>query len=174
MKYLYTPQNIAVFFLKGDFTLSDERAVIIEIWEEDKAFLPAKYRKDFLLFEQHIYIQLSKLDSDLSDLNELNILMHDTSSPTFLDGSIDEEWYIENYFKIIRLFLTHVQDVSYRKIKLRTLLRDFGYKRRSAQLIECIRRTLVKLELKTYLRDYIPCNISEIDIDDMVMIRIKQ
>jgi len=174
MKYLYTPQDIAVFALVSDFTQSDERYIIRDIWENDKRSISAKYRQDFNLFQRHIQLELSKIDGALSDIDELNILMRDTEHTFCIDGSINEYGIIESCFKIIKLELTYVEGKDYRKIKLRRLLKKFGYKRRSSQLIEHIQRTLTALGLKTFLKGHVPCNIEEINIDDMVMIRLKQ
>jgi hypothetical protein len=173
LKYLYTPYDIAVFFVVSDFTQSNERAVIRDIWENDKASIPTKYRKDEILFRRRIYFELSKFDGSLDDLDELNILMRDTDHALCIDGTINEQCVIESYFKIIKLELTHIPNKDYCKIKLRRLLKAFGYKRRSAQLVGSIRRTLGALKLKTHLRGYVPCDIAEIGIDDMVMIRLK-
>ena len=173
MKYLYTPYDIAVFFLVSDFKQSHERVVLHDIWENGKDSIAAKYRKDEVLFRRRAYFELSKFDGSLDDLDELNILMHDTDHSLCIDGTIDEQGIIESYFKIVKLGLTYIPNKDYSKIKLRRLLKGFGYKRRSAQLVGGIRRTLDALKLKTYLRDYIPCDISEIGMDDMVMIRLK-
>jgi len=67
----------------------------------------------------------------------------------------------------------YVPNKDYSKIKLRRLLNVFGYKRRSAQLVDGIHRTLGALKLKTYLRGYTPCDVADIGIDRMVMIRLK-
>lgn len=173
MKYLYTPQDIAVFFLIADFTQTDERTILQDIWENDSQSVPAKYRRNLSLYRRHINLEFAKFDGADDDFDELNILMSDTEHAFFLDGSINEQGIIESYFKIIKLSLTYVEGKDYRKIKLRRLLKRFGYKRRSAQLVEYIERTLRALGLETYLRGRVPCNTAEIDIDDMVMIRLK-
>ena len=173
MKYLFTPYDIAVFFLASDFTQSYERTVLRCIWENNKGALPAKYRKDEALFRRHIFFELSIFDGSLDDLDELNLLMRDTDNAFHIDGTINEQGVIESYFKIIKLELMYVPDKDYSKIKLRRLLKVFGYKRRSAQLADSIRRTLGALKLKTYLHGYVPCDIAEIGIDDMVMIRLS-
>lgn len=173
MNYLYTAQDIAVFILASNLRQSDERSVIREIWENDKPFITPIYQQDFLLFRRHINLELSKLAGALSDIDELNILMRDTEHAFFVDGSINEQGIVESYFKIIKLGLIYIEGKEYRKIKLRRLLKKFGYKRRSAQLLEYIQRTLAVLGLKTYLKGYVPCDIAEIDIDDMVMIRLE-
>jgi hypothetical protein len=97
--------------------------------------------------------------------------MRDTGHMFCVDGVLNEQCIIEEYFKIIKLELAYGKGKDYRKIKLRRLLKVFGYKRRSVQLVDNIRRVLGALKLKTYLRDYVPCDIAKIGIDDMVMIR---
>lgn len=52
------------------------------------------------------------------------------------------------------------------------LLRDFGYKKRTASLMCHINRTINMLGLKTYLRYYEECDISDAGLDDMIMIRL--
>lgn len=174
MKYLYTPQDIAVFLLAANLTQSEERELVRDIWENDSQSIPAKYRNDFVLFRRHIYLEISKHDGALSDIGELNILMQDTKHAFCIDGSINEQGIIENYFKTIKLGLTYIEGKDYHKIKLRRLLKRFGYNHRSIQLVAHIKKTLTALGLKTYLRGYIPCNIAKVNIDDMVMIRLKK
>lgn len=173
MKYLYTPYDVAVFCLYADFTSSDERVIVSDIWENSKGAIPAKYRDNLSLYKREISLERFKLEDMQGDLDQLNLLMSDTEHAYCVDGTLDEQGIIESYFKIIKLSLTHIEGCDYRKIKLRRMLRQFGYKRRSPQLVASIKRTLSALELKTYLRVYVPCDVSDIDVDDMIMIRLK-
>jgi hypothetical protein len=177
MIHHYTAHDIAIFLLVSNFTQSDERAVIRAIWEDNKLSIPAEYRQDYSLFRRHINLELSKHDGALSDIDELNMLMRDAGRSFNVDGDINEQGIqgvIESYFKIIKLSLIYIEGKEYRKIKLRSLLKKFGYKRRSTQLVDYTQRTLMELGLKTYLKGYTPCDISEIGIDDMVMIRLEE
>ena len=63
--------------------------------------------------------------------------------------------------------------ISYRKIKLRNLLRDFNYKRRTAALMNRMNLALNALGLETYLRGYEKCDIRDAGLDDMIMIRLE-
>ena len=64
--------------------------------------------------------------------------------------------------------------IAYRKVKLRKLLRDFGYKRRSEKLTSRIQQAIDKLELKIYLRGYVPCSIDAISLEDVIVIRLGE
>ena len=58
-------------------------------------------------------------------------------------------------------------------IKLRTLLKQYGYRRRSAKLLEHLEQCMVFYQLQPYLRGGIPCKLSEISIDEMVVFRLS-
>lgn len=173
MKYLYTPYDVAVFCLYADFKNSDERVIVSDIWENSKEDIPAKYRDNSDHYIREIRLERFKLEDIQGELDELNLLMSDTEHAYCVDGALDEQGIIESYFKIVKLSLTHIEGCDFKKIKLRRLLQIFGYKRRSPQLVACIKRTLSALELNTYLKGYVPCDVSEIDINDMIMIRLK-
>lgn len=58
-------------------------------------------------------------------------------------------------------------------IKLRTLLKQYGYRRRSAKLLEHLEQCMAFYQLQPYLRGGIPCKLSEISIDEMVVFRLS-
>ena len=76
-----------------------------------------------------------------------------------------------SYFKFTRLSLLY-SGIEYRRLKLRTLLKVFGYRRRSEQLMQKIHAAMDSLQLQAYLKGHVPCDLSEIQIDQMVMIRL--
>ena len=71
---------------------------------------------------------------------------------------------LDLYFKEVRFRLRFFSDCGYVRIKLRTLLKQYGYRRRSAKLLEHL----------PYLRGGIPCKLSEISIDEMVVFRLSE
>lgn len=172
MRYLYTSIDLAVYFLISDFQMSEEKRILGDLWEQQNSALLPKYRTSKKLFRNSIYKDLSEYDCTLDELDELNLLMQDLNYCD-IDGSVNEQGVIESFFKIIKLQLTYTPNKEYRKIKLRTLIGRFGYKRRSANLISYIDEALKSLRLVTYLRGHVPCNIGEIQLDDTLIIRLK-
>jgi len=172
MKCHYTPHDIAVFFLISNFTQRDERMVLNAIWKNENALLSDAYRKDETRFRRVVYAELSKFDSTPEELDELKLLMRDIEvSPLFENEQMMQD-IIASYFKIIKLELKYTREVKYRKTKLRTLLRRFHYKRRSVKLAKEIKQILRTLKLKTYLRDYVPCDIAKVSVDDVIIFRL--
>lgn len=172
MKYLYVPNDIAVFFISADFTISDERKILDDLWQIKDECIWWKYRSNKEKFIRAVYNEISKYHF-CDDYDEINIILSDVGSEFYLSNSIDEQGAIERYFKTIKLCLTYVDGVDFRKIRLRSLIGKFGYKRRNVVLIEHINKTISTLGLKTFLKGRVPCNIGQVKLDDVVIIRLK-
>jgi hypothetical protein len=172
VNYLFMPIDIAVYFVISNFPVSEEKRILESLWNGHNSTISPEYRTNKKLFRNSIYNDLAEYDCTDDELDELNLLMQDMDYRYF-DDSSKEQSIIEGFFKIIKLQLTYTPNMEYRKIKLRTLIARFGYKRRSANLIDYIDDALKSLGLVTYLRGYVPCNITEIKLDDMVIIRLK-
>lgn len=174
-KYLYTPKDIVVFFNYSDFRKSDEKIVREDLWENRNNVLEPKYRKDKKKFINEIskYMVILSLKEYKKELEEINIIFEELGSEYEMSLLEREEYYVEAFFRFIKLRLTYIENCNFVKIKLRTLLKNFGYKRRSENIVGNIKRTMKSLRLYCYLRDYQLCDINEIDIDDTIIIRIK-
>jgi hypothetical protein len=174
MNYVYSPNDIAVFLLKSDFSLSGEQSVLTHLWEEQKN-IQKKYRlnKHTLVSAVQREITSYMLAND-TDMDELDLIMRDINPNQTLLTTVQEHNCLVHFFKVIRLELLYVENKDFYKIKLRRLLKRFGYKRRSAAFIQDLTRTMSMLSLKPYLRGYVPCDLAKINIDDMVMIRLKR
>ena len=171
MNYIYTSNDIAVFLLKANFTLKYEQTILNHLWKEQN-HIDHKYSQNKLLFLREIRFEMASYTFE-NDFDELDLIMRDID-PDYVTLNMEREHdFIMQFFKVIRLELFYIQDKDYYKIKLRRLLKRFGYKRRSKSLIQHITQTLTVLSLTPYLRGYTSCDIAMIDIDAMVMIRLK-
>jgi hypothetical protein len=173
LNYTYTPNDIAVFLLKADFTLSDEQVILHDLWETGK-HIARKYLRDEALFKWHIRAKLaSYMHNKDGDLSELALIMRDVDPDFVLKNPEYAEDYILQYFKVIRLELMYINGRNYYKIKLRRLLRQFGYERRAQSIVQNINRALTLLSLEPFLRGYAPTDIMSAGLNDMIMIRLK-
>ena len=173
MSFIYTPDDIAVFLLKANFPLRYEQTVLHNLWTE-QTHIATKYRRDESTFRRDVRQAAASyaLDGD-SGLDELDLIMRDVDPNYTLLSPYDEHDVILRFFKVIRLELLYIEGRDYYKIKLRRLLKQFKYKRRSQTLVQNINHAMTLLSLSPYLRGHVPCDISSIDIDDMIMIRLK-
>ena len=149
-KYKFTPQDIAVYLLVADLPRFREDEIIADLFQAYNNDIVYDYRNDLLKLRRHVYEKMILLEMNDEEYEEAQLIMR--------------EFQIEK---------SESHPDYYHRIKLRTLLKDFGYKRRSAALMESINRTMQALHLQAYLKQYEPCDLAEIPIDQMVVIRIK-
>ena len=174
-KYLFTPLDIALFFNYSDFTLSDEKYIRDDIWENRYEVLEPKYRNNKYKFIKKVNSYIQMLDDNyLDEFEAINRTLSELGSNYEFGGYDEDDNYIESYFRLIKLKLSYLEDCDYVRIKLRTLLRNFGYKRRTEKLVLSINRSVKKLKLECSLRGREACNIGEISLDDMIIIRLKE
>ncbi|MBR5514477.1 MAG: hypothetical protein IKV85_10920 [Ruminococcus sp.] len=170
IKYKLVPQDVATYLYLSNFTHRKETEIISNLFEEYNDWIVCIYRNDYLSFKQSIMNLISLFEVDFNTYSEAELIMKEVDGADLCD-SIEVD-YFGAYFKLIRLQLMY-SDISYRKIKLRTLLRDFGYKRRSEKLIDNMLRAIKTMNLTTYLRGYETCDIRNVSLDDMIIIRIS-
>lgn len=172
-KYLYEPYDIAILLMSADFTRSREIYIRNLIWND--ANIPIKYRNDEKRFIKDIDRCLEQIvNVDFSDEAEsINSVLADLDSKFSIETEINEEFTIDSFFRIIKLKLTYCEDTPYVKIKLRTLLRKFDYQRRHPVFISKLKKSMKSLGIETYIKGLELCDIGEINLDDMVMMRLK-
>lgn len=173
-KYLYSPLDIALFFNYCDFTLSEEKIIKDELWENRNILLEPIYRKDKYKFINKINLYMEMLDEDYSnEFETINRVLREFGSKNEL-GEIDyDDNYIESYFRFVKLRLTYVYGCDYVRLKFRTLLKEFGYKRRTKEIVNSIKRSMKNLKLECHLKGYEPCDVGDTKLDHMIMIRLK-
>ncbi len=169
-KYKYLPQDFAVYFAVEDLTHQQQNQILHHMFDDHNSEILFSYQSDFLKFKSAVFDLLIKLDSDEKVLTEAELIMKEVGNSERIMEN-DEPYFIGAYFKLIKLQLMY-SGKSYRKIKLRTLLHDFGYKRRTEALIENISKALKALNLYACLKNFSPCNMSSVRLDDMIMIRL--
>ena len=174
MIIMFTPKDLAVFFYEGDFKRSQERDIIQSVWKNDNDSIPVIYREDLALFIHDVYLELSKLDDTLDDVEELKSLKQIADISISLDGGCKETGIIDEYFRNIKLVLLYVPGKKLRRTKLKNLLKRFGYQRRPEHLVNYIKALISALGLNTYSKDNVPCDITQVCVDDMIIIRLAQ
>lgn len=171
MKYVYTYFDIAVYLTVANLTVSDERNVLNNIWEQRNDLGVNGCNEDKRQFIHSIKHELHIMEGYLECADELNLILKELGSKYNLNKPEYEQGAVESYFKVIKLRLLYSPGTDHCKIKLRKLIGRFGYKRRTAALIDCISDTINLLGLRLYLLGWEACDISSVSLDDMIIIR---
>lgn len=168
-KYKITPQDAAVYLFLENVSHKRKNEILCDLFENYNQMIVRDYRKSYLQFKQCVMNLLNVYELDDATYNEAELIVKETENTEFYID--EEEDCFAAYFKFIRLQLMY-SGISYRKTKLRNLLRDFGYKRRTPQLTSNMNNAINTLGLKTYRRAYEECDICSAGLDDMIIIRL--
>lgn len=79
---------------------------------------------------------------------------------------------LRSYFMELRLRMIFLDNQDFVRMKLRTLLRVHGYKRRTAKLNIYLKQCMYFYHIETYVRGRERCDIEEIGLDDMITFRV--
>jgi hypothetical protein len=145
------------------------------IYDNDSAYLLPEYRKDrkkFILDTLHWQDYLSdKVTLD----NEFPAIQRDFDN---LGLSLSDEIIVGDYpdvdlfFKVLRLRILFVGSQDYVRMRLRTLLTAYGYKRRTKGLMDYLRECMYFYHIQPYTKGNVECDIREINLDEMITFRV--
>lgn len=174
--YLYSPYELAVIVQYHGMDIVQATSFLEQIYHYDNPFIQKSYRgnqKKFILdvMEQMNYINnqeqfdLEKASIE-QDLNDFGILNQNT------DDFNTENTSYHLIFKELRLRILYINKQGYAKIKLRNLLAEFGYKRRSSSIINYILDCMFFYHISVSLRGNVNCDLNEIDLDETIVFRV--
>ncbi len=173
-EFYYTPLDIATIIGGMELGAKGEAHLLDLIWEKDRAFIAPKYRKSTRRF----FLQTAYWSYYLHDKAFLDSEFPVVQKELWLSqGTITEEQYISEYlgielfFKSIRIRILQNEQRKYVRIKLRSLLRQYGYKRRSPQLLAYLNSCLLFYHLQPYLKGDEKCSLEDVNIDDWIIFR---
>ena len=167
----YSALDIAIILSSMQLGCRDESKVLDSIWQYEKAFLEAPYetnQRKFILdtyyWIQYLYDkpiidkEFPAIQKDLAHSNKA--LQTEQLTSDFSD--------LDLFFKSLRIRILYGKGKFYARIKLKTLLKQYGYKRRSQLLLQHINRCMEFYHLETTSRGGVPCSIADADLDQML------
>ena len=171
----YSALDVAVIISSMQLGCRDESRILDLIWEGEKTFLAIPYRtnqRKFIL-DTYYWIQyfydkpvidreFPAIQKDLAHSNRA--LQAEQLTSDFLD--------LDLFFKSIRIRILYGDGNDYVRVKLRTLLKQYGYKRRSQCLLHHRKRCMLFYHLEATLRGGVPCSIEDADLDQMLTFRV--
>ena len=146
------------------------------VWEGERPFLQKMYRenKRQLILDANYW--LTYLSDKPAIDAEFPIIQKDALA---LGNELPADAYVGDcsgldlFFKNTRLRILYGSGKDYVRIKRRTLMARYGYKRLSPTLVEHFNRCTYFYHLQPYVRDWVECNIEETEIDEMIIFRGK-
>lgn len=146
-----------------------------QVWESEKPFFQKIYRKNKRQLILDTNYWLTYLSDKPAIDAEFPVIQKDVSA---LGSELSAHAYTDDcsgldlFFKNTRLRILYGSGKDYVRIKRRTLMARYGYKRLSPALAEHFNRCTYFYHLQPYLRDGVECKIEDTGIDDMIIFRV--
>ena len=165
----FTAFDVACIINNFDLTEKFSAELIRKLWQDDNKFLVQKYQKNYRQFFIDVRYWSDYLYNKVTFDKEFPAIKSDCK---FLDEEnfVTDNFNIDLFFKTLRVKILHIGEKKYSRMKLRTLLSEYGYKRRSKEFLSYIKKCLEFYKIQTSLRGKI-CDVSEINLDDMITFR---
>ena len=173
--YYYDDLGVASIILSHGLGLREQMELLNRIYENDRELLEPEYQSNKSQFILDVLYWIDYLPDKVNLEKEFPAVKKDLQSVGQSDteiASMSDEYDVELFFLNVRLRILYLGSQDFVRIKLRTLLARYGYKRRSSSLLKSLRKCLRAYGLKTYLRGGQECDIEEIKLDDMITIRM--
>lgn len=173
---LYDVPTLARIIINNDLSVSATHNFLIRVWKYDGLFLCLEHRfnkRKFLIdvWDEVNYWQNKKdFDKEISAVNR----DFQTIGSDYYYYAEDEYYDLRSYFMELRLRMIFLDNQEYVRMKLRTLLHDHGYQRRSAGINEYLKQCMFFYHIESFVRGGELCDIEEIDIDDMITFRVLE
>lgn len=170
-KYKFTPLDFYNYILLYDLRFSEQNRIIEDFFKAHNSELASTYRKDLSLLKKeinNIKICNTAIDGELDEvaviLNELKV--------KYKFAPQKDDYLFADYFKMVKLQLLY-SGITYKKVKLRTLLTKFGYKKRTEQVRKDLVNAIKNLGLNPYLSKRAECEITKIPLDSIISFRLQ-
>ena len=176
IEFCYDSVGIAYFLNSGNMGPRSQIELAERIFSEDNAFLHPIYRSnkkqfiaDVLYWGNYLLDQVTfdaEYPSIEKDFRHMGVQINRES---FL---LSEYSNVDLFFMNMRLQIRFTGTQDYVRKKLRTVLRAYGYQRRTAALVNHMRDCMMFYHIQPFLSGERKCDIRDIQLDDMITFRL--
>lgn len=172
---LYSALDLAAIISSMELGCREESRIMDLIWDGEKSFLLSHYqtnKRKFILdihYWMHYFYEKPILDREFPAIQkDLQNRQHAVDMNQYMSDYFD----LDLFFKSVRIRILYGGGKEYVRIKLRSLISQYGYQRRSQQLIGHINQCMQFYHLEATLRGCIACDIAACGLDKMVTFRV--
>ncbi len=171
----YTALDLAAIISSMNLGCQARADFLDRVWEGERPFLQKGYRDN----KRHMILDVSYWLTYFSDKPaidaEFPIIQRDvkaTGGELEADAYITDTSGLDLFFKSARLRILYGGGKPYVRVKRRTLMGKYGYKRMSSTLVNYFHQSINFYHLQPYVRDYVECRIEDVGIDEMIVFRV--
>lgn len=172
--YFYDDLGIATVLLSHGLGIRTMMDVLGRIYETDRLLLEPEYQNDKRAFFSAVLYWTDYLVDKVQFDREFPAVRKDLEHVGASSNQVWQDDYdVELFFLNVRLRILYLDAQDFVRIKLRTLLARYGYRRRSPQLMDHLQVCMEAYQIQPYLKGGIPCDLRNIRLDDMISFRVR-
>lgn len=171
----YDAYSVACFAVSYEMGSRTQMEFFENLYEREYEYLHPAYKgnkrrfiADVLYWTDYL-VDKEKLDREFPVVERD---FHAAGREFVRENLISEYPEFDLFFMFLRLRILYIEKQKYVRMKLRTLLRSYGYKRRSAAITLHIRDCMMFYHIRSYLRNWEECDLKYVELDDMITFRI--
>ena len=174
---MYSALDLAAIISGMELGCQEESHIIDLIWEKERDYFSERYRADKRKFILDIRYWMNYFYEKPDFDREFPAIQKDIA---YGNHDIDIGQYVSDYsdldlfFKSVRIRILYGKENSYVRLKLHTLLAQYGYRRRSKVLLQHITQCMQFYHLEATLRGGAACNLETCGLDKMITFRIER
>ncbi len=170
---LYTALDVACIVDNIGLSTQEMMKLSHRMHVEDNLFLSKEYRNNYrkwlldILYWSDYMQDKILLDAEFPSIQAIS------------DGHLDvealtrDDFNIDLFFKKLRIQILYLGKNDYVRMKLRTLMAAYGFKRRSKEFVYFLQCRLAFYHIQTALRGNEICNVEDMEsLDDMITFRV--
>ena len=172
----YDSFPVAYFIVSQEMGSRKQFEFLEDLYRHEYAFLHPAYRehkKEFIsdvLYWTDYLLDKEKLDKEFPAVER----DFKAAGQQFVREKMMSDYpEFDLFFMIMRLRILYAEEKPQVRMKLRTLLKHYGYKRRSDSIVSHMEHCMTFYHIMPYLKGYVPCAIKDINLDDMITFRVS-
>ena len=166
-KLLYSPYDYALIIHYHNMDVSEYMNMLKRIFRYDNLFIQSKYRYDekkFILAVMNMLNYVSNKDKYLTEQEETHRDLETLGIERSYDLNESESYHF--VFKEMRIRIVYINKSGCTKKKLRNLLSDLGYQRRTQKILRYIINCLLFYHIRVSYKNDTPCDITVTDTEE--------
>ena len=170
---LYTAFDVACIIDNMDIPVREAMRLAYRMYSEDKIFLAREYRENYRKWMFDILYWSDYMQDKITIDAELPSIQAASDGKLDAENLMRDDFDIDLFFKKLRCQILYLGKKDYVRMKLRTLMAAYGYKRRSKDFVHFIKYRLAFYHIQTALRGNEICDVEDMShLDDMVTFRV--
>lgn len=170
---LYTAFDVACIVDNIGLSIQESMKLSSRMYAEDNLFLAREFRNNYrkwlldILYWSNYMQDKITLDAEFPSVQVVS------------DGQLDiqalmrDDFEIDLFFKKLRVQILYLGKKDYVRMKLRTLMAAYGFKRRSKAFVHFLQCRLAFYHIQTALRGNEICDVEDMgSLDDMITFRV--